>query len=685
MSTQDVDLSTPTRDHLCGVGRFRPRLLQVFAKPQVFTLVYSIALILQNAQFYYFFAIMSTLQRRYGLSSWSVAVILFADSASPFFISFAVGHYSRTVSKPLLLFWGVLSLTTSCCVSIVPYVIYGPGLAEASSYAGGSDGMSQDLCQPTAVTPSSCDSWMSDSVVVSGVLFAANCFYGAGYSVLYIAGSTYVDDSVKKKNSPLHFAFVAILKLVGPTLGYSLGSLCLQYYEDPRYDPGVQKTDPRWVGAWWLGYALLAVCLTAIAVPVLLFPKHLSPPGVRDPSKAPTGSSQQKPAETSATRIPEQSFWREIRSLFRNPVYKYRLVYWLLASNATLGHGMMSSKYIEVQFRTSASRASFIIGPMLLVTNVLGLGIGGLALNAFRPRARVVTSYTTFCDVLKLACLVFCMFIGCQGINLVGLTSMSQDGRPPLETACSAGCNCTTRAFQPICDPADSSIHFSPCFAGCRTLQNKTGFMSLEDCSCLDFAKREAVSEFPYLGLCEEQCQKVLLFIALTSLMGFITRTTTVGHTIVGLRTVARHEKAMALGVQEGLSSIFTYIPYPILYGAIFDWSCLVWEDKCGQPGVCWIYDTQKLRYAYHGLSSGILLLAVVFEVMMVYHSVRLQDFYDDATPSGLCERQQQQPPPPATKDETARMLAAEDTGSLEKAACSTMPLHSQAVVYLAG
>ncbi|KAM7282167.1 hypothetical protein ISCGN_002317 [Ixodes scapularis] len=205
MSTQGADLSTPTRDHLCGVGQFRPRLLQVFAKPQVFTLVYSVALILQNAQFYYFFAIMSTLQRRYGLSSWSVAVILFADSASPFFISFAVGHYSRTVSKPLLLFWGVLSLTTSCCVSIVPYVIYGPGLAEASSYSGGSDGMSQDLCQPTAVTPSSCNSWISDSVVVSGVLFAANCFYGAAYSVLYIAGSTYVDDSVKKKNSPLHF------------------------------------------------------------------------------------------------------------------------------------------------------------------------------------------------------------------------------------------------------------------------------------------------------------------------------------------------------------------------------------------------------------------------------------------------------------------------------------------------
>lgn len=236
MSSQDVvNPSTRVTDYLCGVAGFRPRSLQVFAKPQAFTLVYSFVLILQSAMFYYFFAIMSTLQRRYSLSSWSVAVILFADSASPFFISFAVGHYSRTVSKPLLLFWGVLGLTASCCLSIVPYVVYGPGLGQPLN-RNGSDGLLQDLCQPAAavVVPSGCDSWMSESMVVSGVLFVANCFYGAAYSVLYISGSTYVDDSVKKKNSPLHFAFVAVLKLAGPTLGYTLGSLCLQYYEDPR-------------------------------------------------------------------------------------------------------------------------------------------------------------------------------------------------------------------------------------------------------------------------------------------------------------------------------------------------------------------------------------------------------------------------------------------------------------------
>lgn len=143
------------------------------------------------------------------------------------------------------------------------------------------------------------------------------------------------------------------------------------------------------------------------------------------------------------------------------------------------------------------------------------------------------------------------------------------------------------------------------------------------------------------MGLCAgDTCRNVVAFIALSSLAGFISRTTTIGHTVVGLRCVASHEKAMALGVQEGLSSIFTYVPYPILYGAVFDSACLVWEDKCGRPGVCWIYDTDWLRYAYHGLSVAILIVALLFEVGLVYHSNRMTDFYSDAAAPTTGEQQ---------------------------------------------
>ncbi|KAL3219903.1 hypothetical protein MRX96_005658 [Rhipicephalus microplus] len=656
----DVRADDPDDDYsrLCGVGRCRPRALQMFARPQLFTLLYSAVSILQNAHFYYFFAIMSTLQRRYGLSSWSIAVILFADSASPFFVSFLVGHYSRTVSKPLLIFCAIVALVISCAMSTLPFFLYGPGLAlGVVDHAASGDTL--DTC-PTAdsmqpLQPSCEGRGMPESYVVTAVLFAANSFYGSAYSVLFISGSTYVDDSVKKKNSPLHFGekalhwahtvptvltliifqgskqhhkvslarvsnlrkygrvvlchifpsvnseATAFSRLAGPTIGYSLGSLCLRYYEDPRLDTSLERTDPRWVGAWF----------------TLFCPRS----------------------------APRERQWDEYLlaftadSLFGNSAYVFRLVYWLLASNATLGHAMMSSKYVEVQFRTSASQASFLIGPVLMVTNVLGLGMGGLALHAFRPRPRLVTLYTTFCDMAKLGCLVACAFIGCQAIRLAGTISTAPGHGSSIEVGCSGSCNCTTTHFQPVCDPVNDTVFFSPCHAGCTKISAaESGTVSLESCSC--FPKLQAQHEHqaadqqaPYLGLCtSDACSHVMTFIALSSLVGFIVRSTTVAHTIVGLRIVPREEKAMALGVQEGLSSIFTYIPYPMLYGAIFDSACLVWEDKCGKPGVCWLYDTDRLRYAYHGLSVAILLTAIIFELGLVYHSGHISDFYSDPT-----------------------------------------------------
>lgn len=179
-------------------------------------------------------------------------------------------------------------------------------------------------------------------------------------------------------------------------------------------DPAIGRTDPRWVGAWWLGYVALGACLVLTAPAVLFFPQNLSPPSSRA-TKGTAGS-----ACTDQRGRKEDGFWRSLRSLFRNPAYVFRLAYWLLANNVNLGHAMMSSKYVEVQFRTSASQASFLIGPVLMVTNVLGLGIGGLALHTFRPRPRLVTLYTTLCDILKLGCYVACAFIGCQAIRLAG-------------------------------------------------------------------------------------------------------------------------------------------------------------------------------------------------------------------------------------------------------------------------
>lgn len=42
-------------------------------------------------------------------------------------------------------------------------------------------------------------------------------------------------------------------------------------------------------------------------------------------------------------------------------------------------------------------------------------------------------------------------------------------------------------------------------------------------------------------------------------------------------------------------------VPCPIVYGAVVDSACLVWEKSCGEKGACWLYDTKIFRMFYHG------------------------------------------------------------------------------------
>lgn len=42
-------------------------------------------------------------------------------------------------------------------------------------------------------------------------------------------------------------------------------------------------------------------------------------------------------------------------------------------------------------------------------------------------------------------------------------------------------------------------------------------------------------------------------------------------------------------------------VPCPIIYGAVVDSACLIWETACGKQGACWLYDTRIFRMYYHG------------------------------------------------------------------------------------
>ncbi|KAH8021912.1 hypothetical protein HPB51_018761 [Rhipicephalus microplus] len=77
-------------------------------------------------------------------------------------------------------------------------------------------------------------------------------------------------------------------------------------------------------------------------------------------------------------------------------------------------------------------------------------------------------------------------------------------------------------------------------------------------------------------------------------------------------------------------STYESFIPYPLMYGALTDASCIIWEDRCGERGGCWIYDLPKMRYLINGFTTFLLCLSTFFQCIMTYYCKRIKNFYGD-------------------------------------------------------
>ncbi len=62
-------------------------------------------------------------------------------------------------------------------------------------------------------------------------------------------------------------------------------------------------------------------------------------------------------------------------------------------------------------------------------------------------------------------------------------------------------------------------------------------------------------------------------------------------------------------------------VPGPIIFGAIIDSTCLVWQEKCGQNGSCWVYDNGLL-------SQRVLILAVCIKSLSSFFFIMATVLY---------------------------------------------------------
>ena len=72
---------------------------------------------------------------------------------------------------------------------------------------------------------------------------------------------------------------------------------------------------------------------------------------------------------------------------------------------------------------------------------------------------------------------------------------------------------------------------------------------------------------------------------------------------------MADEQRTLALGLQSLTFRAFGSIPGPIVFGVIFDSTCLFWQFDCDRRGNCWVYDNIALSNRALGLAlSGVAL-----------------------------------------------------------------------------
>ncbi|XP_047739900.1 solute carrier organic anion transporter family member 74D-like [Hyalella azteca] len=585
----DMDLD----DIKCGLGPCKPNFLQMLARKEIYMLIYNIVGVLMGMFFTYTVSVISTVEKRFDMSSKQTGIVLAGNDVSQVLLSIVITYYGSYGDRPRWMGLGVINSALSCFIAASPHLIYGSG-GEALATA--------------------------------------------------------LLSSVQNSSSTEGIALVG--RMLGPVMGFFLGSKCLSYWIDLSLDPEISRRDPRWLGAWWLGFLILGTLLAISGFSLMFFPKQLSSSLAAQIQRLERAEIMENPPNSEVLSVDHYlNLTRQkkkhtkpslkklpsgMKRLFSNKVYIGTCFATACVVLAFSGHSSFEPKYIETQFHISASEANFYTGVTSLIASVFGSILGGVVTKWKQPRARYVAAYSFFVTIVSASIMFTLAFVKCPGVNILG-----------IEGVCSLSRECSTK-FQPVCSQG-LQTYYSACYAGCTSLSKNGSELVHGDCACIadplisiqTLDSSAASSSLVYNnapvngspssggwaadGYCPNECSSFFTYIGLTIVSKLITATGSVGGTMVFLRSVYEGDKALALGVITVLYRLFGFIPGPIIMGAVVDSACMMWDRKCGQRGNCWLYDSDKFRLLMHLVAGSLMLLSIIGDIVVFIYSKEVE------------------------------------------------------------
>ncbi|KAL0126171.1 hypothetical protein PUN28_004946 [Cardiocondyla obscurior] len=649
-----------TDDTSCGIWCLKGPTLQKFANKKAYVFLYGVLGCIFSASYAYFNGTITTIEKRFKIPSKTTGLITVGNDISQLFVSVALSYYAGRGHRPRWIAFGIYTVVLFCCLTMLPHFLYGPG-EDALSLTKEYGGKPRNSLQNASVISEKHRKFLClgkenrglDCEVEDGnfapqvLLFIAQLVSGVGGSLYYTLGVSYMDDNIQKSKTPALISFSYFLRMLGPAIGYGLASFSLKFYISPTLTPTITMQDPRWLGAWWLGWIILAILLFIFASVIALFPKTLPRAAARKVLALERNKSAASIKGEQESELPASisDMLRTFKRLLTNTTLMCNNLATVFYFMGYMPYWIFMPKYIETQYKQSASVSSLITGTVGLVFSAFGILLSGLIISKYKPKARYLAAWNVMIGVISILGMISYAFLGCSAND--NQIAIQPNGALKTQLPCNEQCNCDYVTYNPVCSEHGQTF-ISACHAGCRSMKlHSNGSKVYTDCSCVkpklarslthSFAN---VTSFPFSteilletteptveplgtavpGSCPVDCmQKFYIFLAVVCLLKFSGATGRASNFLVSVRCVDEKDKAVAMGFGLMIMSLFAFIPSPILFGFILDNTCLVWGKTCSGTGNCWLYNGEALRYLLNFTAASFVTIGTLFDVGVWY------------------------------------------------------------------
>lgn len=318
-----------------------------------------------------------------------------------------------------------------------------------------------------------------------------------------------------------------------------------------------------------------------------------------------------------------KDFPKAVKRLLKNDILLFRTASSVLHILPVAGFYTFLPKYLESQFRLAAHVANMISGIGGILVMGFGIFFSGVYIRLMKPSPKFVAAWIALTALLYAIGMGLLILMGCPMDDFAGIAKT--DSGMELSMPCNRTCECDDTTFAPICT-SEAQTYFSPCHAGCSSLShlgNQVGELEYSNCECLGPGITATT------GYCQLECNNFIMYVCIFSFFVLIHSTSEVGSMLLTLRCVHAKDKAMAMGLIQFAIGLFANVPCPIIYGAVVDSACFVWEKTCGEPGACWLYDPEKFRIFFHGTTGALMLVAFFVDVIVWYKADKITSLTD--------------------------------------------------------